>query len=195
MKETKYDRKRIIELCDGTRSSSEIAKIVGCPAKYVQKLAKKLDLPRLQPSARAGEKNHQWKTGRIIDKDGYVTVPAPAGHPGARKTGRILEHRLVMGQKLGRHLSRGEVVDHIDGNTLNNSPENLRLFANNGAHLSETLRGRRPKWSEEGIAVIQGRASPGVDTHAKKKKSYVVRTQKILRARELLGKEIFLYAR
>jgi hypothetical protein len=36
-------------------------------------------------------------------------------------------HRVIMGRVLGRELTRGEIVDHKDGNTLNNCRENLRL--------------------------------------------------------------------
>lgn len=39
----------------------------------------------------------------------------------------ILEHRYVMQQIVGRQLKRDEHVHHIDGNRLNNKPENLIL--------------------------------------------------------------------
>jgi len=97
----------------------------------------------------------------------------------------ILEHRLVMEQKIGRFLERGEVVDHVDGNTLNNHPDNLRLFETNGAHLRETLTGRKPLWSEDGEQRLRTRDPnlPKVDSHRQKKGSGVLRTQRILRAR------------
>jgi hypothetical protein len=38
------------------------------------------------------------------------------------------EHRVVAGKILGRKLLRTEVVHHIDGNTLNNSPSNLAVM-------------------------------------------------------------------
>jgi len=40
----------------------------------------------------------------------------------------MLEHRYVIEQKLGRYLLPGENVHHIDGNKLNNAPENLELW-------------------------------------------------------------------
>lgn len=39
----------------------------------------------------------------------------------------ILVHRLVMAKKLGRPLHKGEVVMHIDGNKINNNPDNLMI--------------------------------------------------------------------
>ncbi len=38
---------------------------------------------------------------------------------------RVLEHRSVMEEELGRKLRQGEIVHHKDGNKLNNHPDNL----------------------------------------------------------------------
>lgn len=40
----------------------------------------------------------------------------------------VAEHRLIIEQKLGRRLTRGENVHHIDGDTENNKPNNLILL-------------------------------------------------------------------
>jgi hypothetical protein len=47
---------------------------------------------------------------------------------GPRKSDWIMEHRLVMGQVLGRPLEKHERVHHRDGNRANNDPANLELW-------------------------------------------------------------------
>lgn len=88
-----------------------------------------------------GPLNAAWKGGRTVDKNGYVLLWMP-GHPEANRHGQVREHRIVMARKLGRPLTREEVVDHINRDTGDNRPENLRLFPNNGEHLRVTRTGR-----------------------------------------------------
>jgi hypothetical protein len=45
------------------------------------------------------------------------------------KTPGQTEHRLIAEKLLGRRLSRGEVVHHIDSNPRNNSVDNLMLMS------------------------------------------------------------------
>ena len=88
-----------------------------------------------------GEKSNSWRGGRYIDLDGYVLIFKP-DHPNARKTGYVLEHRLVMEQQLGRLLERQEVVHHKRGRA-DNDPEDLELFSSNGEHLKVELAEKR----------------------------------------------------
>lgn len=183
----KYDLDLLKRLCDGVRTSDEIAAIVGCPPKYVQKQMVRFGLPRLNRGARFGELHRDWIGGRSVDLDGYALVATPDGHPNGRSIGRMLEHRLVAERKLGRYLRPEEVVDHIDGLQLHNDPSNLRVFQDNSAHLSATLAGRRPKWSETGKASqsvykTRRKGLKYADTHRLRKARGDVRLRQILLA-------------
>lgn len=71
--------------------------------------------------ARRGEKHGMWKGGKRLTSDGYVIYKA-----GALRGQH--EHRAVMEQALGRPLSPGELVHHIDGNKTNNDLDNLQIL-------------------------------------------------------------------
>lgn len=74
----------------------------------------------------------------IIDSSGYVRIYVP-DHPNAFKSGRVLEHRWVMEQHIGRLLTRDEHVHHIDHVRTNNSIDNLELMS---AHDHHSITGR-----------------------------------------------------
>ena len=183
---------KILALADGIRTSEEIAKVVGCSARYARKVANRADAKRPKPGAKRGSANPAWIGGRSVDNDGYVTIVAPEGHPHARRTGRIAEHRHVMEQTLGRYLLPSEVVDHIDGLTLHNAPCNLRVFASNADHLRATITGFSRKWSPEGLKNIGTRTDRGltcqpVDSYRQRALAGEIRVHAILLAALSLG--------
>lgn len=65
------------------------------------------------------------KVGQVCTGDGaYLMVHLPM-HPFANKRGKVLLHRWVVEQKLGRFLRPDEDVDHVNQDKRDNRPENL----------------------------------------------------------------------
>lgn len=66
--------------------------------------------------------------------NGYIAVYMPEHHR-AFENGCVYEHILVAEQKLGRKLLELEVVHHIDKDRINNSEDNLIVFATEQDHV------------------------------------------------------------
>ena len=54
-----------------------------------------------------------------------------------------MEHRLVAEQMVGRSLSDAEVVHHINGNKIDNRPENLMILSQSEHMKIHASRKRR----------------------------------------------------
>lgn len=86
--------------------------------------------------AQLGEGNPSFTGGRVVMNNGYINILNPS-HPHADARGYMLEHRLVVEERIGRILGRKEIVHHIDGNPSNNESSNLQLFASQAEHLAK----------------------------------------------------------
>jgi hypothetical protein len=158
------DLNQLRKLAAEGMTAIEIGDILNRTAKGIRKTCRRYSIPLLYRSNGTmhprfcGEGSRLWKQGYTIDKSGYRLIFAPE-HPFANTSGYVREHRLVMEEILGRYLTPLEVVHHIDGDKLNNSPENLERFDKNSEHLRIELSGKCPKWTPQGILAIQA----GVD--------------------------------
>lgn len=82
---------------------------------------------------------------------------------------RIDEHRHVMQLHLGRKLEKNEVVRHKDGNTLNNSIENLYVVTRQQQFQEQLASGNVAKSILDGLE----RKRLGIKPPSKKKKKAI----------------------
>lgn len=82
-------------------------------------------------------------------------------------TGTVRLHRVVMERVLGRPLVKGEIVDHIDGNTLNNCRNNLRVCTYSQNHYN---RKKYENSQYKGICYVkrQGKWIAGIKVNRKR---------------------------
>ena len=97
-------------------TAPEIARELGFRNSSVYRLCKKLGIKPVRKDA-----------GVIYTHNGYRMLLKPQ-HPNADSKGYVREHRLVAEAKIGRLLTEDEVVHHINGDKLDNSPENLEVM-------------------------------------------------------------------
>lgn len=117
---------RFVELWDSGMTVKEIEHVTGRNRvtiyKYLRRAGKDL--------FNRGQRHHLWKGGAVIDSSGHRRVLLRKDDPFysmVNSQGYVLEHRLAMARKLGRPLKRNETVHHLDGDRLNNAPDNLQL--------------------------------------------------------------------
>jgi hypothetical protein len=74
-----------------------------------------------------GKRSKNYKTGKY-KSNGYIRMLVK-GHPDADEDGYVEEHRIVMEKKIGRYLTKNEIVHHINRIKDDNRIENLTLFS------------------------------------------------------------------
>jgi len=123
----------------------------------------------------------KWKDTRLYTREGYVLVTIYPDNPyyqmGMKKhktgvTRRILEHRLIVAQELGRPLLPSEKVHHRNGIKDDNRPANLKLVSPLDHNIYTELCKQCPvrkevrllRWQVRQLnAQIQGRLLPEGD--------------------------------
>lgn len=97
-----------------------------------------------------GADSGNWRGGKCVLKGGYVFIYKP-NHPNCTKDKYVLEHRLIMENKIGRYLTKDEIVHHINHNPSDNKIENLMLmskYEHNKKHHTGTRFGLRKKYKK-----------------------------------------------
>ena len=129
MSDEEFEKFLIQEYKSGL-SQREIAGKLGVSNSCITKYFKKYNIKTRTKSENAsGSSNGNWKGGKRVLENGYVSIYAP-NHPLRHKDGTVYEHQLVMEKHIGRALKRGEVVHHINGIKSDNRIENLLLLTN-----------------------------------------------------------------
>jgi hypothetical protein len=178
VKRTDIDVNKIKELYLSGLSVKSISDKMGINNGVIERRLKKLNIVKrrgaealtdigrkIKSNLLKGKKGLNWKGGRIINENGYIEIYCPT-HPYARKSGYVLEHRLVMEAHIGRVLLPTEVCHHINGRHDDNHIENLSLFSTNGEHTRNHFKGRvfsdewKKKISESRKKRLRGRGLP-----------------------------------
>lgn len=103
-----------------------------------------------------GNLNPNWVGGKTITSHKYILRLVGVGHHLADIRGYAYEHRIVAELKYNRLLKKEEHVHHVDGNTLNNSPENLVIKKDLAHHfISHRKSGSNLKLPNEENTLIQ----------------------------------------
>ena len=94
---------------------------------------------------KSGIKAKSARPGYIIH-NGYRKNLVP-DHPDADSKGYVGEHRLVAEEKIGRRLRKDEVAHHINGDKLDNRPDNIEVMSDS-EHRSHHAKNGDSGWGK-----------------------------------------------
>lgn len=137
----KYDYDDIRARYERGESLNAIAAAIGAgSAELVRSALKRMGVQMRKRGAASGTENHQYKGGKGVTKDGYVTIRGKQNPP--------MEHRVIAEKALGKKLPKGVIVHHVDTDRANNANTNLVICTSAyHAELHERMR-LHPYWSQ-----------------------------------------------
>ena len=91
------------------------------------------------------EKHYNWKGGQYKSFQGYIFILHKQNHLRALNNGYVKKAILITEKKIGRLLTKKEVVHHINGIKDDDRPENLYLFPSNSKHMRYHRLKNKPK--------------------------------------------------
>lgn len=99
-----------------------------------------------------GDAQYKKPIQKRLTSNGYVAWHEPENIH-SMSDGNVLEHRYIIGEEIGRRLTREENVHHKDGNRTNNDRDNLELWNTSqppGQRIEDKL-----KWAREIIKMYE----------------------------------------
>lgn len=112
---------------------------------------------------RTGTNNPNWKGGQSTASNGYRLLRVGVGHHLADVRGYAYEHRVVAERVVGRPLRKGEHVHHINGNKLDNRPENLEVLSVSHHRAQHRTSGKPRRDPGEASPMVPCKCGCGVE--------------------------------
>jgi uncharacterized protein (DUF1330 family) len=111
-------------------------------------MGKVVTMEHIEHQRRSKLANGVWKPiGHVYERGGYRWIKVADGK---RRMNYLAEHRYIIEKMIGRPLCSDEHVHHLDGNSLNNSPDNLAVISKR----DHTLITKFLRCMDEGLARV-----------------------------------------